>query len=125
MDTRYFDDVVTFLPQRQRNSPAAVGSYVQDHYAKSEILDFRHYFGNMLVRAGDECIANRTALSQCHQIATQLALNAFSTPRQGVDQPEFQARHLGECIVLRGPTPLGSGLVPVATEHRQAGAVPG
>jgi hypothetical protein len=91
---------------------------VQNYYSESEILDFGHYFGNMLIRASNECVANRTALSQRHQIATQLALNAFSSPRQRVDQPEFKARHLGERIMLSGPMPLGGGLVPVATEHR-------
>jgi len=97
---------------------------VQDHYAKPEILDFGHYFGNVLIRASNECIANRTALSQCHQIAPQLALDAFSTPRQRVDQPEFKPRHLSERVVFGRPAPLGGGLVPVATQHRQTGTIP-
>jgi hypothetical protein len=63
MNTGDFDDVIAFLPQRQRNSPAAVRCDVQDHYPESEILDFRHYFGNVLICASNKCIANRTALS--------------------------------------------------------------
>jgi hypothetical protein len=125
VNTGNLDNVVTFLPQWQRNCPTAIRSYVQDHYAESEILDFRHYFGNMLVRASNECVTNRAALSQRHEIATQLALNAFSTPRQRVDQPEFKSRHLGQCVVFSRPAPLGGGLVPVATQHRQTSAIPG
>jgi hypothetical protein len=98
---------------------------VQDYYTESEILDFRHYFGNMLIRASNECVTNSAALSQRHEIATQLALNAFSTPRQRVDQPEFKSRHLGQRVVFSRPAPLGGGLVPVATQHRQTSAIPG
>jgi len=87
-------------------------------------LDFRHYFGNVLIRTSNECVANRTTLSQRHQIATQLALNAFSTSRQRVDQPELKTRHLSQRVVLSRPAPLGGSLVPVAPEHRQPGAVP-
>jgi hypothetical protein len=98
---------------------------VQNHYTESEILDFRHYFGNMFVSASNECITNRTALSKRYEIAAQLALNAFSTSRQRVDQPELKTRHLGECVVFSRPTSLSGSLVPVTTQHRQTGAIPG
>src|SRR6185437_1714179 len=79
----------------------------------------------MFVRASNECITNRTALSKRYEIAAQLALNAFSTSRQRVDQPELKTRHLGECVVFNRPTSLGCSLVPVTTQHRQTGAIPG
>src|SRR6185437_14565427 len=125
MNTGYFDDVIAFLPQWQRNSPTTVRCDVQDHDPESEILYFRHYFSNVLIRASNECVANRTALSQRHQIASQLALDAFSTARQRIDQPELKTRHLSEGVVLSRPPPLGRGLVPVAPEHRKTGAIPG
>jgi hypothetical protein len=124
VNTGNLDDVVAFLSQRQRNGPTTVRRDVQDHHSEAEILDFRHYFGNMLIRASNERVTNRTTLSERHQIATQLALNAFSTAGQRVDQPELKTRHLGERIVLSCPAPLRGGLVPIATEHRQTGAVP-
>jgi len=113
------DDVVALLAQRLRDRPARVGRNVQDDDAKAQILHLGNDFGDVLVRAGDERIGDRTAPRESHEVAAQLTLNALASARPDVDQPELEARHLGELVVLCGALSF-CDLVPVATQHGQA-----
>jgi hypothetical protein len=119
------DDVVAFLPKRQRNGPAAVGGDVQDNDPKAKVLNLGDNLGDVLVSTGDEGIADRTALREGHQVPAELTFDPFTPARQCIDESQLQARHLSQRVVLGGPLPLRCGLVPVAAQHGKSGAVPG
>jgi hypothetical protein len=95
---------------------------MQHNDPQTKVLDLGDYFGKMLIRARDERIGDCAALGKGHDVAPQLTFDAFAAPWPGVDQAKFKPRHLGQGVMFCGAAAIG-GLIPIATQHGQAGAV--
>jgi hypothetical protein len=54
---------------------------------------------------------------------TTLGVDALTAPRAHARQPQLDARQVGQRVVLGRPAGLDGGLVPVAAQQRQAGAL--
>jgi hypothetical protein len=96
---------------------------VQNDHPQAKVLHLSDDLRDVLVGAGDEGVADRTTLSQSHQVAPQLALNSFPAPGKGIEKPQLEAGHLGERIVLGRSAAFCGSLIPVTAQHGKPGTV--
>ena len=118
-------DVVAFLPQQPGNRPGPVHRDVHQDYPDAEILHFRDDFGEVLLAADHDRIADCPVPGQGGQVAVHLGLDAIAAAGPHPAEPQLEARQVGKRVVLGCPAALGRRLVPVAPQYGQAAAVPG
>ena len=119
------DDVVGLLAERPGDGPVSVHRDVHQRDPHAEILDIGDDLGQVLLGADDERVADRVVARQRGQVAVDLGLHALAPAGADLGHAELDARHVGQRVLLGGAAPVRRGLVPVAAEHRQAGALAG
>ncbi len=119
------DDVVGLLAERPRDGPVPVHRDVHQRDPHAEVLDVGDDLGQVLFRADHERVADRVVARQRGQVAVDLGFHALTAARADLGDPELDARHVGQRVLLGGAAAVHRGLVPVAAKHRQAGPLPG
>jgi hypothetical protein len=91
----------------------------------AQVLDVGDDLGQVLFRADHERIADRAVTGQRGQVAVDLGFHALTPTRADLRHAELDAWHVGQRVLLGGAAAVHGGLVPVAAQYRQAGALPG
>ena len=119
------DDVVGLLAERPGDGPVPVDRDVHQRDPHAQVLDVGDDLGQVLFRADHERVADRVVAGQRGQVAVDLGLHALAPAGADLRHAELDARHVGQRVLLGGAAAVHGGLVPVAAQHRQAGAFPG
>ena len=118
-------DVVALLPEGPGDRPVTVHRDVHDRDPQAEVLHVGQHLSQVLLRAHHHGVADRVVAGQHREVAVDLGLDAFATAGAQLGQPELDAWHVGQRVMLGGPPPFHGGLVPVAPQQRQPGTIPG
>jgi hypothetical protein len=98
---------------------------VDDGDPEAQILHVGQDLGEVLLRAHHHRVTDGTVTRQHREIAVNLGLDALTTPWPQLGQAQLDAWQVSQSVMLGGAPALDGGLVPVATQQREAGPVAG
>ena len=121
----HLHDVVGFLAQRPGDRPVSLGRDVHDDDPQPEILHLGDDLGEILLCADDDGITHCVVPGQRRQVAVHLGFDALAAAGTDPAEPQLDPGEVGQCVVLGTAPSFDRRLIPVAAQHRQAGAIPG
>jgi hypothetical protein len=116
------DNVVAFLAENGRGGVAGRADVHQDH-PDAEILHLGDHLGEVFLRAHHQCVADRPVAGQGGQVPVDLALHPLAVTGPRPAEPQLDTGEVGEGVVLGAAAAFFRGLIPVAAQQRQAGAI--
>ena len=116
------DDFVALLAERGGGRPAGRGDVHQDH-PQAEILHVGDHLREVFLRAHHQRVADRPVPGERGQVAVDLACHALAAAGLHLAEPQLHPGQVSEDLVLGTAAALDRGLVPVAAQQRQAGAI--
>ena len=116
------DDFVALLAERGGGRPAGRGDVHQDH-PQAEILHIGDHLREVFLRAHHQRVADRPVPGERGQVAVDLACHALAAAGLHLAEPQLHPGQVSEDLVLGTAAALDRGLVPVAAQQRQAGAI--